>query len=62
MCSSIYQTCMPPVEVTPVYNSHYDCAVTGYSMSADILKNLGNEQVDKDRMYLSFVCKEVGSL
>ena len=53
---------MPPVEVTPVYNSHYDCAVTGYSMSADILKNLGNEQVDKDRMYLSFVCKEVGSL
>lgn len=62
MCSSIYKSCMPPVDVAPLYNSHYECAYAGYTMSADIIKNLKEEQVNKDRIYISFVCKEVGSL
>jgi hypothetical protein len=42
MCSSIYANCMPPVQVEEIYDSHYDCALDGYNLSADIIENLGN--------------------
>ena len=53
---------MPPVQVEEVFDNHYDCAYQGYTLSADIIKNLGEKQVNADRMYLSFSCKPVGSL
>jgi Lrp/AsnC family transcriptional regulator for asnA, asnC and gidA len=48
--------------VKEVFDNHYDCAYQGYTLSADIIKNLGEKQVNADRMYLSFSCKPVGSL
>jgi len=61
MCSSLQQSCMPPVQVKEVFNSHYECAYQGYTTSAEIIKNLGEEQVNKDKMYLSFACKQTDS-
>jgi len=57
MCSSIYKNCMPPVQVDEIFNNHYECAHKGYTLSADIIKNLGKERVNADRIYLSFACK-----
>ena len=62
LCSSIYNSCMKPVAVEEVFDNHYDCAYQGYTLSADIIKNLGEKQVNADRMYLSFSCKPIGSL
>ena len=62
MCSNIYQNCMPPVQVEKVFDSHYECAYQGYSLSAEIIKGLGEKQVNRDKIYFSFSCKEIGSL
>jgi hypothetical protein len=48
---------MPPVQVDEIFNNHYECAHEGYTLSADIIKNLGKERVNADRIYLSFACK-----
>ena len=61
MCSSIYANCMPPVQVEEIYDSHYDCALDGYNLSADIIENLKPNKVNADRIYLSFACKPMES-
>jgi hypothetical protein len=53
---------MPPVQVEKVFDSHYECAYQGYSLSAEMIKGLGEKQVNRDKIYFNFSCKEIGSL
>jgi hypothetical protein len=40
LCSSIYNSCMKPVPVDEVFDSHYDCAIAGYAFSGGSNKKL----------------------
>lgn len=59
LCSSINNSCMPPVSIDELYQSHYDCAYDGYKVSGETLVTFGQDKVNQERFYISFVCKEV---
>ena len=56
MCSATANECMPPKEVA-ILNSHYDCMMRGYSESAKITQTLDIKEVNKHKIYFSFMCK-----
>ena len=41
VCSSVYNTCMPPAEMYPLYSSFTDCVMAGHENSLYVLKELG---------------------
>ena len=46
-----------PVPVNE-FNSYHECAYYGYDYSSTFLKSMGNENVDKFKMYVVFSCEE----
>ena len=58
MCSSIYQTCMPPAEMRPLYNTYKKCSVDGHQNSLYLLKQMG-PRVEADRITAHFECKQM---
>jgi hypothetical protein len=40
LCSSIYNSCMKPIQIDEVFDSHYDCAIAGYAFSGEAIKTL----------------------
>jgi len=57
VCSSIYNTCMPPAEIYPMYDSFTDCVMAGHENSLYVLKELG-PRVEADRINAFFNCKQ----
>jgi hypothetical protein len=50
---------MQPVSIEQLYQSHYDCAYDGYKVSGETLVAFGQERVNQEKLYISFVCKEI---
>ena len=59
ICSSIYNTCMPPAEMYPMYNNYEDCATAGHLNSLSLLRELGSKKVEADRVSVHFECKQM---
>ena len=49
---------MPPMHTGLQYNSWNDCMVAGYEQSLEFLKASGPEQINKNELYVKFVCLE----
>ena len=58
LCSAIQSTCMPPMHTGLQYSSWYDCMVAGYQQSGEFLEASGPEQINKNQLYVKFVCLE----
>jgi|5B_taG_2_1085324.scaffolds.fasta_scaffold06577_11 hypothetical protein len=57
MCSMATQTC-PDYTITGMYfNDHYQCALAGYKLSHNTMKELQPEDVNLDRLAIKFECK-----
>ena len=56
MCTSVYQTCMPPFPMPEIYNSHYECMIAGYEESLKKAKEIGREEVNKYGTIIKFYC------
>jgi len=56
MCTSVYQTCMPPFPMPEIYNSHYECMIAGYEESIKKAKEIGREEVNKYGTIIKFYC------
>jgi hypothetical protein len=41
-----------------IYNSWNDCMIAGYEQSLEFLKASGPEQINKNELYVKFVCLE----
>lgn len=59
ICSSIYNTCMPPAEMHPMYNEYEACATAGHLNSLSLLRELGSKKVEADRVSVHFECKQM---
>ena len=59
ICSSIYNTCMPPAEMYPMYNKYEACATAGHLNSLSLLQELGSEKVEADRVSVHVECKQM---
>ena len=58
LCSALYGDCKEPQIYPKLFNSHYDCATSGYLNSITSLQTLGPETVDKFRFLASLTAIE----
>jgi hypothetical protein len=57
ICSSVMQTCTDPMPIYPMYSSHYNCATGGFLSGISVIRELGEEKVNKDKIYVNFMCQ-----
>jgi hypothetical protein len=43
--------------IYPMYSSHYNCATGGFLSGISVIRELGEEEVNKDKIYVNFVCQ-----
>lgn len=41
------------------FSSHYDCAIAGYEMSGNSMKDMNKEEVEKYKLAVKFECKPI---
>lgn len=58
ICSQIESSCYPPITLKKEFYSSYDCLQEGYMESQILLKELGKEQVNQNKIIIKFTCKE----
>ena len=58
VCSAINGACMAPSIMKPQpFNSHYECVNAGYLDGMQMVKTMGEEIVEKRRLFVAFSCK-----
>jgi hypothetical protein len=40
-----------------MYSSHYNCATGGFLRGISVIRELGEEEVNKDKIYVNFLCQ-----
>ncbi len=59
ICSVITQQCTNPINIYPMYNSHYDCATGGFLRGITIMREMGEKEVNENKMLMNFTCQEL---
>lgn len=59
LCSAIEQVCMPPIQ-GGYYPNYYSCLEQGYKKSHNIIKELGEKDVEERQYYIKFTCVKIG--
>ena len=57
--AALYGQCMPEFQHKVVFDNWYDCAQSGMKEVASLMKEVGPEVVNRDKITVSFVCKPV---
>ena len=50
------QQCTEPIQIYPLYNSHYDCATSGFLKGITVLREFGEDYVNEKHMLMNFSC------
>jgi len=58
LCSSVENSCMPPITHTTLYEDSYSCMIDGYKKSIDQTLKLGKDDVNKLGLYIKFGCQK----
>ena len=58
VCSALHGDCMPEFRHPVVSNDWYSCALAGLRETKDLMTEVGPEVVNRDKITVSFVCKE----
>ena len=56
ICSSVYNTCLPPYEWPEKFNSHYECMIFGYEESIRKAKEIGPKDINEYATIIKFFC------
>tara|TARA_R100001509_G_C4829655_1_gene202849 strand:- start:500 stop:712 length:213 start_codon:yes stop_codon:yes gene_type:complete len=56
LCTGIGGECMPPMEMQQSFDSKYSCLVQGYETSKNMMIDIGEEDINKNDIYIKFVC------
>jgi len=59
MCSMKTGTCLPGYEWPVSFKDSYSCSIAGYEEAARKLKQIGPEEVNKHKVSITFMCKEI---
>ncbi len=57
LCSGMSGQCLPPYQVSVVYNNMYTCLRSGYDVAAKKVEQLGPEEVNKYYYHVKFYCQ-----
>ena len=52
----------PPIQKAPPFNSHYECVSAGYVDGMQMVQVMGEEIVEKNRLFVAFHCKPESSI
>ena len=58
VCAAVHGDCMPEFRHPVVYDDWYSCARAGLTEVKDLMTEVGPEVVNRDKITVSFVCKE----
>jgi len=58
MCSTVANTCMPPFVWPTQFENSYDCMVAGYKESLRKTQEIGEEEINKHKIFIKFDCIE----
>ena len=58
VCSGLANECMPPYEAA-ILQDHNDCMIRGYSESSRVINEIGQEETNKNLIYIRFICKPI---
>ena len=58
MCSAVTNTCLPPYRYPDLFTDGYSCMIAGNYESITKLKEIGYEDVNKNKIYIKFICSE----
>ena len=59
MCSFVTLQC-PVANMSPFeFDNWHDCAIKGYELSAESMRDLPKDKVNKEKIAIKFECKEV---
>ena len=56
VCSAVYQSCLEPMERVERFDTWANCMRGGYEDSLEIMKQLGDAQLNSYQTYIKFVC------
>ena len=58
MCSYVAGTCLPPYQHPILFTDGYSCMIAGNQESIIKLKEIGEAEVNKHKLFIKFVCTE----
>ena len=58
MCSAVANTCLPPYRYPDLFVDGYSCMIAGNQESITKLEEIGYEDVNKNKIFIKFVCQE----
>jgi hypothetical protein len=58
VCAAAYGDCLPELRHKVVYDNWYDCAQDGLKEVKDLMTGIGPAVVNRDKITVSFICKE----
>jgi len=58
MCSAVANTCLPPYKYPDLFVDGYSCMIAGNYESITKLEEIGYEEVNKNKIFIKFLCTE----
>tara|TARA_R100000781_G_scaffold110311_1_gene75722 strand:+ start:467 stop:697 length:231 start_codon:yes stop_codon:yes gene_type:complete len=58
LCSGLANSCLPPYRYPDLFVDSYSCMIAGSQESILKLEEIGNEEVNKNKFYIKFICLE----
>ena len=56
VCSAMTMSCMDPMDAGE-YKTHFDCATAGYLNAMGLMRELGVDEVNRNKITVQFKCK-----
>ena len=58
LCSNVAGQCLPPYRYPDLFVDGYSCMIAGNTESILKLEEIGYEKVNKNKIFIKFICKE----
>ena len=58
MCSAVSNSCLPPYKYPDLFVDAYSCMIAGNYESIAKLEEIGYEDVNKNKIFIKFLCTE----
>ena len=59
LCSMLTNQCYESLHVNMEFNDHRSCALAGYEISGESLKQLNPDRVNQEQLAVKFECRKV---
>jgi hypothetical protein len=58
ICSALSNSCLPPYRYPNLFDDGYSCMIAGNYKSIKKLEEIGKEEVNKNKIFIKFLCTE----